>query len=113
MFVSKKKLRVENDRLKRDNENLSRRVEDLQDAIRKMTLLYSDIPELEKAISVECKTCKYAYRSNDYFNYGEVIGCKRKCVCSFYEREEEDEEEDEDDAYRIPAACSADGISYE
>ena len=52
MFVSKKKLRVENDRLKRDNENLSRRVEDLQDAIRKMTLLYSDIPELEKAISV-------------------------------------------------------------
>ena len=97
MFVSKKKLRVENDRLKRDNENLSRRVEDLQDAIRKMTLLYSDITELEKAISVECKTCKYAYRSNDYFNYGEVIGCKRKCVCSFYEREEEDEEEDEDD----------------
>ena len=96
MFVSKKKLRVENDRLKRDNENLSRRVEDLQDAIRKMTLLYSDIPELEKAISVECKTCKYAYRSNDYFNHGEVIGCKRKCVCSFYEREEEDEEEDDD-----------------
>ena len=96
MFVSKKKLRVENDRLKRDNENLSRRVEDLQDAIRKMTLLCSDIPELEKAISVECKTCKYAYRSNDYFNYGEVIGCKRKCVCSFYEREEEDEEEDDD-----------------
>lgn len=86
MFVSKKKLRVENDRLKRDNENLSRRVEDLQDAIRKMTLLYSDIPELEKAISDECKTCKYAYRSNDYFNYGEVIGCKRKCVCSFYEK---------------------------
>ena len=97
MFASKKKLRVENDRLKRDNENLSRRVEDLQDAIRKMTLLYSDIPELEKAISVECKTCKYAYRSNDYFNYREVIRCKRKCVCSFYEREEEDEEEDEDD----------------
>ena len=97
MFVSKKKLRVENDRLKRDNENLSRRVEDLQDAIRKMTLLYSDIPELEKAISVECKTCKYAYRSNDYFNYGEVIECKQKSVCSFYEREEEDEEEDEDD----------------
>ena len=96
MFVSKKKLRFENDRLKRDNENLSRRVEDLQDAIRKMTLLYSDIPELEKAISVECKTCKYAYRSNDYFNYGEVIGCKRKCVCYFYEREEEDEEEDDD-----------------
>ena len=96
MFVSKKKLRVENDMLKRDNENLSRRVEDLQDAIRKTTLLYSDIPELEKAISVECKTCKYAYRSNDYFNYGEVIGCKRKCVCSFYEREEEDEEEDDD-----------------
>ena len=94
MFVSKKKLRVENDMLKRDNENLSRRVEDLQDAIRKMTLLYSDIPELEKAISVECKTCKYAYRSNDYFNYGEVIGCKRKCVCSFYEREEEDEDDD-------------------
>lgn len=86
MFVNKKKLRAENDRLKRDNENLSRRVEDLQDAIRKMTLLYSDIPELEKAISVECKTCKYAYRSNDYFNYGEVIGCKRKCVCSFYEK---------------------------
>ena len=96
MFVNEKKLRAENDRLKRDNENLSRRVEDLQDAIRKMTLLYSDIPELEKAISVECKTCKYAYRSNDYFNYGEVIGCKRKCVCSFYEREEENEEEDDD-----------------
>ena len=86
MIVSKTKLRFENDRLKRDNENLSRRVEDLQDAIRKMTLLYSDIPELEKAISVECKTCKYAYRSNDYFNYGEVIGCKRKCICSFYEK---------------------------
>lgn len=97
MFVSKKKIRVENDRLKHDNKNLSRRVKDLQDAIKKMTLLYSDIPELEKAISVECKTCKYACRSDDYFNYGEVIGCKRKCVCSFYEREEEDEEEDEDD----------------
>ena len=96
MVASKKKMRVENDMLKRDNENLTRRVEDLQDAIRKMTLLYSDIPELEKAISVECKTCKYAYRSNDYFNYGEVIGCKRKCVCSFYEREEENEEEDDD-----------------
>ena len=96
MFVSKKKLRVENDILKRDNESLSRRVKDLNNAINKLTLLYSDIPELEKAISVECKTCKYAYRSNDYFNYGEVIGCKRKCVCSFYEREEEDEEEDDD-----------------
>lgn len=96
MFVSKKKLRVENDRLKRDNESLSRRIKDLNIAINKLTLLYSDIPELEKAISVECKTCKYAYRSNDYFNYGEVIGCKRKCVCSFYEREEEDEEEDDD-----------------
>lgn len=96
MFVSKKKLRVENDMLKRDNENLWRRVKDLNNAINKLTLLYSDIPELEKAISIECKTCKYAYRSNDYFNYGEVIGCKRKCVCSFYEREEEDEEEDDD-----------------
>lgn len=96
MFASKKKLRVENDMLKRDNESLSRRVKDLNNAINKLTLLYSDIPELEKAISVECKTCKYAYRSNDYFNYGEVIGCKRKCVCSFYEREEEDEEEDDD-----------------
>lgn len=108
MFASKKNLRVENDRLKRVNENLrvengrlkrsnedlTRRVEDLQDAIRKMTLLYSDIPELEKAISVECKTCKYAYRSNDYFNYGEVIGCKRKCVCSFHDRKEEDEDDD-------------------
>lgn len=96
MFASKKKLRVENDMLKRDNESLSRRVKDLNNAINELTLLYSDIPELEKAISVECKTCKYAYRSNDYFNYGEVIGCKRKCVCSFYEREEEDEEEDND-----------------
>lgn len=96
MFVSKKKLRVENDMLKRDNENLWRRVKDLNNAINKLTLLYSDIPELEKAISIECKTCKYAYRSNDYFNYGEVIGCKRKCVCSFYEREEDDEEEDDD-----------------
>ena len=96
MFVSKKKLRAENDMLKRDNESLSRRVKDLNNAINELTLLYSDIPELEKAISVECKTCKHAYRSNDYFNYGEVIGCKRKCVCSFYEREEEDEEEDDD-----------------
>lgn len=87
------RLKIENGRLKRSNEDLTRRVEDLQDAIRKMTLLYSDIPELEKAISVECKTCKYAYRSNDYFNYGEVIGCKRKCVCSFYERKEEDEDD--------------------
>ena len=87
------RLKIENRRLKRSNEDLTRRVEDLQDAIRKMTLLYSDIPELEKAISVECKTCKYAYRSNDYFNYGEVIGCKRKCVCSFYERKEEDEDD--------------------
>lgn len=87
-------LKIENSRLKRSNEDLTRRVEDLQDAIRKMTLLYSDIPELEKAISVECKTCKYAYRSNDYFNYGEVIGCKRKCVCSFYERKEEDKDDD-------------------
>lgn len=94
MFASKKKLRVENDMLKRDNESLSRRVKDLNNAINELTLLYSDIPELEKAISVECKTCKYAYRSNDYFNYGEVIGCKRKCVCSFYERKEEDEDDD-------------------
>lgn len=86
-------LKIENCRLKRSNEDLTRRVEDLQDAIRKMTLLYSDIPELEKTISVECKTCKYAYRSNDYFNCGEVIGCKRKCVCSFYERKEEDEDD--------------------
>lgn len=97
MFVSKKKLRAENDMLKRDNESLSRRIKDLNNAINELTMLYSDIPELEKAISVECKTCKYAYRSNDYFNYGEVIGCKRKCVCSFYEREEEDEDEEEDD----------------
>ena len=95
MFSQKiRNLKVENDRLNRSHQDLSRRVENLQDAIRKMTLLYSDIPELEKAISVECKTCKYAYKSEDYFNYGEAIGCKRKCVCSFYERERKNEDDD-------------------
>ena len=96
MFVSKKKLRVENDRLKRDNESLSRRVEDLNNAISELAMTYSDFPQLEKAMSFECRTCKYAYKSDNYFNYGEVVGCMRKCVCSFYEREEEDEEEDDD-----------------
>ena len=95
MFVSKKKLRVENDMLKRDNESLSRRVKDLDNAINELTLTYSDFPQLEKAMSFECRTCKYAYKSY-YFNYGEAVGCMRKCVCSFYEREEEDEEEDDD-----------------
>lgn len=96
MFVSKKKLRAEIERLKRDNESLSRRVEDLNNAINELTLTYSDFPKLEKAMSFECRTCKYAYKSYNYFNYGEAVGCMRKCVCSFYEREEEDEEEDND-----------------
>lgn len=38
MFVSKKKLRVENDRLKRDNESLSRLVEDLNNTINELTI---------------------------------------------------------------------------
>lgn len=38
MFVSKKKLRVENDRLKRDNESLSRRVVELNNAINELTI---------------------------------------------------------------------------
>ena len=96
MFGSKKKLKDENDSLKRENESLSRRINDLNNAINELTLTYSDFPQLEKAVSFECRTCKYAYKSCNYFNYGEAVGCMRKCVCSFYEREEEDEEEDND-----------------
>mgnify|MGYP004732959969 CR=1 FL=1 len=98
MFSKKiKNLEVENDRLKRSNEDLTRRVEDLQNTINELTLLYSNFPQLEKAMSFECRTCKYAYKSDNYFNYGEAIGCMRKCVCGFYERIEENEENDEDD----------------
>ena len=96
MFVSKKKLRAEIERLKRDNESLSRRVEDLNNANNELTLIYSGFPQLEKAMSLECRTCKYAYKSDNYFNYGETVGCMRKCVCSFYEREEEEEDNDND-----------------
>ena len=110
MFVSKKNLRAEIERLKRcnkeldskvtelenENERCHKLVEKLRKTIKDLTLLYSEHPELEKAVSIECRTCKYAYKSDNYFNYGEAVGCMRKCVCSFYEREEEDEEEEED-----------------
>lgn len=74
MFSKKiRNLEVENDRLNRSNKDLSRRVKDLQNAINELTLLYSDFPQLEKAMSFECRTCKYAYKSDNYFNYGEAI----------------------------------------
>lgn len=106
MFVSKKKLRAEIERLVRsnkeldskvaelenDNERYHKLVEKLRKTIKDLTLLYSEHPELEKAVSIECKTCKYAFKSNDYMNYGEPYGCMRNCVCSFYECEEDEED---------------------
>lgn len=106
MFASKKSLIAEIEWLKRcnkeldskvtelknDNERYNKLVEKLRKTIKDLTLLYSEHPELEKAVSIECKTCKYAFKSADYMNYGEPYGCMRNCVCSFYE--EEDDEED-------------------